>query len=1106
MSIALEHQPNNTGSELLQLRERVAQLERENATLRAEQQHWRTLVDQATMALFLYDCSRPGFVFVNEWFAQLVGYSAETLCQADTAFFHAHLHPDDWTISYDAFIRWQEAGAPGLYEGVYRMRHASGEWRWFQVIDRAVSYTSDGSPHLVVGSMQDITLRKQSIAALSQSEAHHRAVIANLHEGVIIVDAEGTVVACNSSVERMLRRARSELIGQKMPVGGYQLINEQDRPIPVAQSPIHSSLRTGQPCRDYTLGLYWIEARDTTWLLVNTQPLLQDDTNDVYAVVVSFTDITERKQTERRLSESQMLLQSFLDNIPVDACVYDHDGRVLLANKQVAQRKGQIAEQLIGVGVDEVCVEHCSDISDQPMECEIDITTPEGERTYLCTRFPLHDVSGEIYAFGCVGVDVTERKEREQLLQKLRRDLEIQVEEQTIQLWQQRTLLEGIINNCPATIIVKDLDGRCLLMNQFAQQQWDLTAQDVVGANEAESFPVPEHKIADWQAADRHVLGSERPLIYEDSVQIADGEEHTYLSIKFPLFDKKQQIYAIGIVSTDITERKRFEEELQASEERYREILGVISDYIYSYRVEDDGTFTIEWDMLTMDGGIVSAGTKLTYADMMYATHPADLPKAHESLQETLNGNPGVVEIRHLQQNGDIRWVRAYNQPVRDERSGRVVRFYGAVQEITAQKQHEIMLERYAEQMTRLRELDEVLVVDETVTAVIAHSLPVIRQLIPCQWVGVALTQHSYEKQFWIINGSSMPLQHTLFSAEPLFGNAICTVQQTIPILPTSPLGIMLADLLPALRQMPTEQVLNFPLVMGGNPIGHLLVAPPTNKAFAAAQLLTMEQVARQLTGFLHRALLFEELQSSHAHLRSLARQTTRVQEEERRRLSRELHDEIGQSLTALLIHLQLVQAELIALHPELAQRLGDTVQLADETLDQLRMLARRLRPAVLDTLGLSTALEEMCNRFAHYTNLPIQFVGAETNDLSEEEAICLYRFVQEALTNVARHAEAGQVWVTLNNDAEQVSVMVEDDGRGMPLGSWDKIQSGIGLYGMHERLKLLDGTLEIDSSPQQGTRLIATIRRQGVNDDTYSISRRPPPGAAGDPGVDRTV
>ena len=163
----------------------------------------------------------------------------------------------------------------------------------------------------------------------------------------------------------------------------------------------------------------------------------------------------------------------------------------------------------------------------------------------------------------------------------------------------------------------------------------------------------------------------------------------------------------------------------------------------------------------------------------------------------------------------------------------------------------------------------------------------------------------------------------------------------------------------------------------------------------------------------------------------------------------------------------------------DLWTRLGEAVTLADQTMERLRTLARDLRPPALDAAGINSTLDGLCRDFAARTRLAITYDGADELELSDPAQICLYRFLQEALTNVAKHAQANQVLVKLHADKRTVGLVVNDDGRGFDVQVKLKESNqlnGIGLLGMQERLELLEGWLEIQSWPGQGTRLMAYI------------------------------
>ena len=222
-----------------------------------------------------------------------------------------------------------------------------------------------------------------------------------------------------------------------------------------------------------------------------------------------------------------------------------------------------------------------------------------------------------------------------------------------------------------------------------------------------------------------------------------------------------------------------------------------------------------------------------------------------------------------------------------------------------------------------------------------------------------------------------------------------------------------------------------------------------------------------------------EELRRREEIRTRLLEQVMTAQEEERRRIARELHDETGQALTSLAVGLSMlkdVQQLSVA-----RERAAELRALAAHTLDEVHNLSRGLRPSVLDDLGLLPAVERLLKEYEvnHGIAGDLHAAGFDGQRLQATVEIAVYRIVQEALTNTAKHARAGTVSVLLEHQGDMIRVIVEDDGRGFDPGealSGDHAERGLGLHGMRERAALLGGTLSVESGPGQGTTVFARI------------------------------
>jgi signal transduction histidine kinase len=217
-----------------------------------------------------------------------------------------------------------------------------------------------------------------------------------------------------------------------------------------------------------------------------------------------------------------------------------------------------------------------------------------------------------------------------------------------------------------------------------------------------------------------------------------------------------------------------------------------------------------------------------------------------------------------------------------------------------------------------------------------------------------------------------------------------------------------------------------------------------------------------------------KEIEDTQNDLRRLSQRLVQLQEGERRLLSRELHDQVGQTMTALGI--QLGNIEKSKDEEAFRERLEDLKRLNADAMRTVRDLAMGLRPSMLDDIGLEAALQWQGREFSRHTGVPCKVKVEGTLDLlTDAHRTCIYRVVQEALTNCARHAKAGNVLVSISAEGSNVSVLVRDDGIGFNPSSPANL-GGLGLLGMRERVQALDGSLNIFSQQGAGTTISVQI------------------------------
>jgi PAS domain S-box-containing protein len=267
------------------------------------------------------------------------------------------------------------------------------------------------------------------------------------------------------------------------------------------------------------------------------------------------------------------------------------------------------------------------------------------------------------------------------------------------------------------------------------------------------------------------------------------------------------------------------------------------------------------------------------------------------------------------------------------------------------------------------------------------------------------------------------------------------------------------------------------PLFARGNVAGLFSLSKREAGYFNEEHVRLAEAMSSQASVAVENAVLFEQMQESTARMQSLSRRLLEAHESERRNIARELHDEAGQALASLRIGLRLLERE-IDEGGSVTGRVAELMQRTDAVIDGLHRLAADLRPASLDYLGLDAALRQYSRSTASKFGLAVRF---KARGFTSEERLpvtvetALYRVVQEAMTNVVRHARATRVDVLVERRGDRVIVMVEDDGVGFES---DQVQRGdhFGLLGMRERAETLGGILTVESAPGAGTTVMVEV------------------------------
>jgi PAS domain S-box-containing protein len=561
-------------------------------------------------------------------------------------------------------------------------------------------------------------------------------------------------------------------------------------------------------------------------------------------------------------------------------------------------------------------------------------------------------------------------------------------------------------------------------------------------------------------------------------------------------FDDQGRLVELQSVGRDITERRRVEEALRESEAKLKQAQQLAQIGYWEHDlIADRITGSEEASRIF---GLRPEENVLSHARLQEMIHPDDRQIQQQALTEALQGNRLYdAEYRIVRPDGDIRFVHARDEIEYDE-AGRPIRMFGEVQDITERKQAEAAIQRHAARMEMLADishtfqkagLDYQSVLD-TVARRTAESIGDASVMSLFSDDG----QRSYPVAFYHRDPKALAvLQDAILQTwqggtdtrrfpryEALLSGKSVFIPEANPEEFRASLGPELQDLFDAVG---VSSYIFVPLKVQGQVIGALgLIRGRHSAAYTRDDQVLLQDLADRAALIIQNAQLFKQVEGARERLKSLSRRLLEVQEAERRALTSELHDRVGQNLTGLSINLQNMKALLSDENAKtLAAKFDDAQALVEDTTRQIRDIMAGLHLPELEEYGLAAALEIYAERAASRGNLElIADLPDLAHPLSSDVRIGLFRAAQEAISNVLKHANATQMKVSLEGQNGRVCLQIEDNGQGFEPDSVS--QKGVQTWGlqiMRERIESIGGIVQIESKPGQGTRVIFEVERQ---------------------------
>lgn len=632
-------------------------------------------------------------------------------------------------------------------------------------------------------------------------------------------------------------------------------------------------------------------------------------------------------------------------------------------------------------------------------------------------REHLEDLVGERTAM----LDETNRRLRAEIDERHAANRELQAKE---------SLLRSLIDSIPDLIFFKDTESVYLGFNKAFAEFCGLPEEALVGKTD-HAFATPE--LAEFfREKDLKMLTSGKPQRNEEEVAYPDGRKVLFDTMKTPLRGANGKIIGVIGISRDITERKHMEAELAQREQEYRTLAENSPNAIVRY---DRECRRIYFNQAYLGLSKLSAEFLLgkTPMEHWWLAEPTAVDYTALLRRVLDSGRAEQVSMAFSKPNGDTHYGISYLVPEYDG-NFEIVSVLTIAHDITHLKRMEAKLRR-----------------SEMEFRTLAENSPdmIVRYDTECRRVFI---NPAYERY------TGVPIE-SAWNKTP--------DEVWVPLMPKEE---YMARLKQVMETGEPDQILLEWYLPDGNLTSHMMhtVAEYDNHGSVVGTLVIGHNISELKA-------TERTLQESRTQLRALTARLERAREQERKRIAREIHDELGQLLSVLRLNITMLDYRFGESNPGLAAKTESMVTTVDRAIAMVRDLASELRPAVLGA-GLFSALEWLVQEFSQNTGLVVGFrVDGKEFMLDEVRSMLVFRIVQESLTNILRHSRVDNASVTMSCLHDHCCIVISDHGQGFdPKGGVSP--RSLGLLGMRERALMLGGALEIDSGIGQGTQVRLSI------------------------------
>ncbi len=917
---------------------------------------------------------------------------------------------------------------------------------WYE---QAIHYIPEGGRIRIYGF--EITDRKRAEQRLQESEERYRTLFETMTQGVVYQDVQGKIISVNPAAERILGLTSDQMQGRTSMDPMWKTMHEDGSDFPGETHPIVVAAKTGTPVENVVMGVYHPRAGEYRWIKIDAVPQFRPGEEKPSKVYVTFDDITERKRVEERLKESETKYRELYEGSQDGFVMVDMEGNIKEFNQSYKEMLGYSEDELMRLTYieltpkkwhsleakiiqEEVLIKGYSSVYEKEYIKKNGTIFPISLRTYL-----LKDANGNPSGMWAFVRDITERKKIEGELRRSRDELEVRVQERTAELakaneelqaenaerkrmqkilTEQSRILEAFFTSTITPLVFLDRNFNFVRVNEVYAKACQREVSEFPGHNHFEFYPHEENEAIFRQVVETKTTyqAIAKPFSFPDDPEWGVTYWDWTLT---PLLNDNGEVEFLVFSLEDVGERKRAEEALKAEQQRFNDILEILPAYLVllapDYHVPFANRFFRE--------RFGESHGRRCFEYLFGRSEPCETCETYTALKT-------MAPYEWEWTGPDGHNYSVFDFPFTDTDGSTLILEMGI--DITEPKRAEEALK---------------------VTSLYARSL-IEASLDPLVTISADGKVMDVNRATELVTG--VPREQLIGSD---FSDYFTEPEKAKE----------------GYKKVFSEgSVRDYPLAIRHSS-GHIteVLYSATVYRNEAGEVQGVFAAARDIT---ERKRAEEALRESENRLRSLSSQLLTVQENERKRVAREIHDGIGQMLTAIKFKVEDTIQQKGKGNAKIREKSLETIiPLIQGSVEEVRRIQMDLRPSTLDDLGILATIDWFCREFGKiYSTIHIEkLINIKENEVPALLKTVIFRVMQEALNNIAKHSKADLVHLSLKKKDDRIELVVEDNGMGFDL---ETSKRGLGLTSMKERIEYAGGSFFIQSVSGKGTTIRAIL------------------------------